>query len=207
MTQSREPWEGRETVKAAFLQWITAAQSCLKLTYSLCNFTRGSTHTHAAHNGGVTANSRNLADALTLCNMWTPFVRCCSFVRKAACLFKARHLLYEILFPFCLFLETCQRNGNKFFTGQTYKENCNLWYVSPRVSVCVLFKHPNSGTFPLGDLVINFRLIFPHTQMFILNVRYVHRYIRKVHYNIVYVFGVSIVIIPNTDIYRITHRD
>uniref|UniRef100_UPI003AB0951C tubulointerstitial nephritis antigen-like n=1 Tax=Centroberyx gerrardi TaxID=166262 RepID=UPI003AB0951C len=24
------------------------------------------------------------------------------------------------------FIGTCERNGNKFFTGQTYKENCNL---------------------------------------------------------------------------------
>lgn len=138
MTQSRESWEGRETVKAAFLQWITAAQSCLKLTYSLCNFTQG--NTHAAHNGGGggTVNSRNLADALTLCNMWTVFVRC-SFMCKAACLFKPRHLFHEILFSFCLFLETCERNGNKFFSGQTYKENCNLWYVSPPGLSLVLF--------------------------------------------------------------------
>lgn len=124
MTQS---WEGRKAVKAAFLQRITAAQSCLKLPYSLCNFTQG--NIHAAHNR-VTVNSRNLVDVLALCKMWMVFVGCSLFMCKAASLFKPRHLLHEIL-SLCLFPETCKRNGNKFFTGQTYKENCNLWYVSP----------------------------------------------------------------------------
>lgn len=88
---SWESWGGRKAVQAAFLQWITAAQSCLKLTYSFGNFTQG----NALHiRGGVRVNSRNLVEVLTSCKMWTVFlsVVACSCV-QAACLFKARHLL------------------------------------------------------------------------------------------------------------------
>lgn len=33
------------------------------------------------------------------------------------------------------FIGSCERNGNTFLTGQTYKENCNLWYVHPAFSM------------------------------------------------------------------------
>lgn len=47
---------------------------------------------------------------------------------------------------FCPHSGICERNGNQFFTGQTYKDNCNLWYNRPPV---FLFLHPFKENFRL----------------------------------------------------------
>ena len=49
-------------------------------------------------------------------------------------------------FPFFFFDPgTCERNGHKFRSGQTYRDNCNLWYVPFDALVSV-----PSGSHPLN---------------------------------------------------------
>lgn len=43
---------------------------------------------------------------------------------------------------FCLRSGICERNGNQFLTGQTYKDNCNLWYDRPPAFLVVFFFTP-----------------------------------------------------------------